>query len=158
MVDFDVIQKLIKIVEESDITGLCVEEGGMRVEVRREKGEVVASQTSPSASLSAPSGNSVTEYASSSSSASDNGKLPQNIVPVVSPMVGTFYRSPSPDSKAFVEIGDRIESGKPVCIIEAMKLFNQIEAETSGKIAQILVENGQPVEYGQKLMLIDKEG
>ena len=74
---------------------------------------------------------------------------------VVSPMVGTFYRSPAPDADPFVEVGDVVEVGQTVCIIEAMKLMNEIEAETKGRVAQILVENAQPVEFGQKLFLID---
>jgi oxaloacetate decarboxylase alpha subunit len=74
---------------------------------------------------------------------------------VVSPMVGTFYRSPAPDADPFVEVGDIVEVGQTVCIIEAMKLMNEIEAETKGRVAQILVENAQPVEFGQKLFLID---
>jgi len=72
-------------------------------------------------------------------------------------MVGTFYRAPSPDSAPYVEIGDRVEPGKTVCIIEAMKLFNEIESEVKGEVVKMLVENGQPVEYGQKLFLIRKE-
>jgi acetyl-CoA carboxylase biotin carboxyl carrier protein len=74
---------------------------------------------------------------------------------ITSPMVGTFYRSPAPDADPFVEVGDVIEVGQTVCIIEAMKLMNEIEAETKGRVAQILVENTQPVEFGQKLFLID---
>ena len=72
-------------------------------------------------------------------------------------MVGTFYRAPAPNETAFVEIGDRIRSGQTVCIIEAMKLMNEIEAELSGKVMEILVENGEPVEYGQPLMRINPE-
>lgn len=76
---------------------------------------------------------------------------------VISPMVGTFYRSPSPDEAPFVAIGDRIRIGQTVCIIEAMKLMNEIEAEVSGQVVEILVENGTPVEYGQPLMRISPE-
>ncbi|HQV31530.1 MAG TPA: acetyl-CoA carboxylase biotin carboxyl carrier protein, partial [Calditrichia bacterium] len=75
---------------------------------------------------------------------------------VRSPMVGTFYRSPSPDADPYVEVGDTVSTGNPLCIIEAMKLMNEIESEFSGKIAKILVENGQPVEYNQVLFLIEK--
>ncbi len=71
-------------------------------------------------------------------------------------MVGTFYRASSPDSAPYAEVGSDVLKGKPVCIIEAMKLFNEIESEISGKVVKILVENGKPVEYGQKLMLIKK--
>jgi acetyl-CoA carboxylase biotin carboxyl carrier protein len=72
-------------------------------------------------------------------------------------MVGTFYRSPSPESPPFINVGDQVDMGKVVCIIEAMKLFNEIEAEVRGKVVKILAENGKPVEYGQKLMLIKKD-
>ena len=74
---------------------------------------------------------------------------------ITSPMVGTFYRSPAPDADPFVEVGDVVEVGQTVCIIEAMKLMNEIEAETKGRVSQILVENAQPVEFGQKLFLVE---
>ena len=73
---------------------------------------------------------------------------------VKAPMVGTFYRSPSPDAKAFVEVGQQIKEGQTICIIEAMKLMNEIEADASGTVKAILVENGQPVEYGQPLFIL----
>jgi oxaloacetate decarboxylase alpha subunit len=78
-----------------------------------------------------------------------------NRKPIVSPMVGTFYRSPAPDADPFVEVGDVVEVGQTVCIIEAMKLMNEIEAETKGRLVEILVENAQPVEFGQKLFLVE---
>jgi acetyl-CoA carboxylase biotin carboxyl carrier protein len=80
------------------------------------------------------------------------------LVKVVSPMVGTFYRAPAPDADPYVEVGDRIDAGQTVCIIEAMKLMNEIESEVRGRVAKIAVENGQPVEYGQVLFLIDPQG
>ena len=78
-----------------------------------------------------------------------------NLVTIKSPMIGTFYRSSSPETPSFVNVGDSIEAGKPVCIIEAMKLFNEIESEVSGKIVKILVENATPVEYDQPLFLVE---
>lgn len=78
-----------------------------------------------------------------------------NLVTIKSPMIGTFYRSSNPETPAFVNIGDVIEAGKPVCIIEAMKLFNEIESEVSGRIVKILVENASPVEYDQPLFLVE---
>lgn len=81
----------------------------------------------------------------------------ENLVEVKSPMVGTFYQSPSPDAAPFVAVGDKVKPDSVVCIVEAMKLFNEIEAETSGEIAQILVEDGQLVEYGQPLFLVKPE-
>lgn len=81
-------------------------------------------------------------------------KVDPNLLEITSPMVGTFYRSPAPDEGAFVSMGDRIESGQTVCIIEAMKLMNELESEVSGEIVEILVENAQPVEFGQPLMRV----
>jgi acetyl-CoA carboxylase biotin carboxyl carrier protein len=79
-------------------------------------------------------------------------------VPITSPMIGTFYRSPSPDKEPFVKVGDKVESGQPVCVVEAMKLFNEIESEVSGKVVKIEVENAAPVEYDQTLFLVDPNG
>jgi len=136
--DLELIKKIIKIAEEADISGLAVEQGDFRVEVKREKGgHMVVSQPGPS---------------KPKEEAEEEG-----MAAITAPMVGTFYRSPSPDSPPYVEIGDRVEPGKTVCIIEAMKLFNEIESEVKGEVVKMLVENGQPVEYGQKLFLIRKE-
>lgn len=145
MVDWDLVKKLIQTVKEEDISGLAVEEGGVKYEVQRHGGQIVSShvpvQQAPVAS----------QPAAQPAESEEEG-----LIPITSPMVGTFYRSPSPEAPSFVEVGDDVASGKVVCIIEAMKLFNEIEAEVKGKVAKILVENGQPVEYGQKLMLIKK--
>jgi acetyl-CoA carboxylase biotin carboxyl carrier protein len=81
----------------------------------------------------------------------------RRLVEVVSPMVGTFYRSPAPDDPPFVEVGDRIRKGQTVCIIEAMKLMNDLEAEVAGEVVEILVQNGEPVEYGQLLMRVNPD-
>jgi acetyl-CoA carboxylase biotin carboxyl carrier protein len=88
-------------------------------------------------------------------SVATSGPLEQKLIDVISPMVGTFYRSPAPGEPPFVEVGERIRSGQPVCIIEAMKLMNEIEAEVSGQVMEILVQNGEPVEYGQPLLRIN---
>ena len=146
MVDFKLIKKLIETVKEEGITGLSVEEGGVKYEVRCDKsGNIISSP--PAAVPAAPS---------VSQSKPTEDPEDKDTIAITSPMVGTFYRSPSPDSAPFVEVGDQTSPGKVVCIIEAMKLFNEIESEVGGKIVKILVENGQPVEYGQKLMLIKK--
>lgn len=147
MVDFDLIKKLIKILEDADITALAVEEEGMKVEVRREKG-------TPQAAVAPPQ--MAHHQVQSASSAPTQSPEEEGLTPITSPMVGTFYRAPSPESPPYVEVGEKVEAGKVVCVIEAMKLFNEIESEVSGTVAKVLVENGQPVEYGQKLMLIKK--
>jgi len=144
--DFDLIKKIIKIAEEADISGLAVQEGNLRIEVKREKGgPVVVSH--PSVAHQAPA---------ASTKAKEEAEEEEGTVAITAPMVGTFYKSPSPDSPPYVEVGDKVEPGKTVCIIEAMKLFNEIEAEVKGEIIKVLVENAQPVEYGQKLFLVRK--
>jgi oxaloacetate decarboxylase alpha subunit len=143
MVDWELVKKLIETVKEEGISGLAVEEKGVKYEVRSEGGKIVSSHSPVAAAPSAP--------AAPVAEKEDDG-----LIPVTSPMVGTFYRSPSPEAPPFVEVGSEVSDGKVICIIEAMKLFNEIEAEVKGKVAKILVENGQPVEYGQKLMLIQK--
>lgn len=142
MVDWELVKKLIQMIKEEDITGLAVEEKGVKYEVRREKGQIVSSQIPQPA----PSGTPLAQEESEE----------EGVVAITSPMVGTFYRAPSPEAPPFVEVGDEVEPGKVVCIIEAMKLFNEIEAEVKGKVIKILAENGKPVEYGQKLFLIKK--
>lgn len=149
MVNFDLIKKLIQIVKDEDISGLAIEEGGTKYEIRKEFGGTVPAQkeivhTVPS--------NKNTEKKETIKNDEEEG-----LVAITSPMVGTFYRSPSPDSPSFVDVGSQVAPGKVICIVEAMKLFNEIESEISGKIVKILVENAKPVEYGQKLMLVKKD-
>ncbi|PIS28118.1 acetyl-CoA carboxylase, biotin carboxyl carrier protein [Candidatus Saganbacteria bacterium CG08_land_8_20_14_0_20_45_16] len=142
MADWEIIKKLIQIVKEEEISGLAIEENGVKYEVRREAGGVMPTP------ISSPNPH---PYTPAIAETVDDGLLA-----ITSPMVGTFYRAASPESPPFVEPGTEVEPGKVVCIIEAMKLFNEIEAEIRGKVVKLLVENGQPVEYGQKLMLIKK--
>jgi len=143
------LKELISIVNQTDITELNLEFGDRRLNIRKsEKSVVPVSQvvsvipSEPSIPLTAP-------------------VLPQppptnkNLVDISSPMVGTFYRSPKPDEPAFVNKGDLVKKGQPVCIIEAMKLMNEIEADLDGRIVEILIDNSQPVGYGQVLMKID---
>ena len=144
--DLGLVKKIIEIAENSDITGLAVEQNGLRIEVKRDKGIMI-----PAGMMQAPSA------AYAPSAAPRDAVEEEGVTAIVSPMVGTFYHSPSPEAAPFVQVGDRVEAGKVVCIIEAMKLFNEIEAEVSGTVTKMLVENGHPVEYGQKLILIKKD-
>lgn len=144
MVDFELIKKLIDLVKNEDISGLSVEEKGVKYEIKRERGGILPyAQTHAS-----PQKHEEQKH--------EEPRENEDLIAITSPMVGTFYSSPSPDSPPFVKVGDNITIGKVVCIIEAMKLFNEIESEISGTIVKILAENGKPVEYGQKLMLIKK--
>jgi len=143
------LKELISIVNQTDITELNLEFGDRRLNIRKsEKSAVPLSQVisvipaEPSIPITTPS----------PPQAPPTNK---NLVDISSPMVGTFYRSPKPDEPAFVNKGDLVKKGQPVCIIEAMKLMNEIEADMDGRIAEILIDNSQPVGYGQVLMQID---
>ncbi len=149
--DIRKVKKLIELVEESGIAELEIHEGEESVRINRysQSAPVVMSSSMP---MPTP------QYAP----VSENKLLEAKAAPaeetghtVKSPMVGTYYRSPSPGSKAFVEVGSVVKQGDTLCIIEAMKLLNQIEADRAGTVKKILVENGQPVEYGQPLFVLE---
>lgn len=148
--DLDQIRAVIKIASESpDVAELEVESDTLKVVVKKVAGavRVVTSTPAPHPSTSAAS-------LPSTPPAMPSGST-DHLVPITAPMVGTFYRAPKPDAAPFVAEGDPVEPGQPVCIIEAMKLFNEIQSEVTGRVAKILVENASPVEYGQPLMLVD---
>ncbi|CAD6874317.1 acetyl-CoA carboxylase biotin carboxyl carrier protein [Methylomonas fluvii] len=144
--DIRKIKKLIDLIEESDIAEIEIREGEESVKISRYSAAPIQ-YAAPLAS--AP----VAVAAAPAAVAPAEEKVSGHVVK--SPMVGTFYRSASPGSAAFVEIGQSVSNGQTLCIIEAMKILNQIEADKSGKIKQILVENGHPVEYGQPLFIIE---
>jgi acetyl-CoA carboxylase biotin carboxyl carrier protein len=159
------IRKLIKLVEESDIGELEVSGWGQKVRISKKPKEL--SKTSSDSSTTSITVEPPPEPAAPKSPASSSIQ-PQTVepakaeiedtnhlVPIKSPMVGTFYRSPAPDAKPYVELNQQISVGEVVCIIEAMKLMNEIEAEVAGRVAKILVENAKPVEFGQTLFLIE---
>ena len=148
--DLRKLKKLIDLVQESGISELEITEGEEKVKIV--KGGAVAIAAAPVAApvatmqaLPAPSSG---PAAPAAEPAAQEGHV------VKAPMVGTFYRSPSPDAKVFVEVGQAVKEGDTICIIEAMKLMNEIEADASGSVKAILVENGQPVEYGQPLFIL----
>ena len=148
--DLRKLKKLIDLVEESGISELEITEGEEKVKIV--KGGVVAMAAAPVAApvvaMQAPAATSAAPAAPAAEPAAQEGHV------VKAPMVGTFYRSPSPDAKVFVEVGQAVKEGDTICIIEAMKLMNEIEADASGSVKAILVENGQPVEYGQPLFIL----
>ena len=145
--DLRKLKKLIDLVQESGISELEVTEGEEKVKIVKSGGSAIA--YSAPAPAPAPTPAPVLTPASAVAAVASQGHV------VKSPMVGTFYRSPSPGAKTFVEVGDTVKSGDTICIIEAMKLLNEIECDKDGVIKAILVENGQPVEYGEPLVVID---
>ncbi len=156
--DLRKLKKLIDLVEESGIAELEITEGEEKVKiVKGGSGGKEGAVLSPSASAaSLPAAQAASALAAAAASASTQAEAPTSLEGhiVKSPMVGTFYRSGSPGAKPFVEVGDTVKAGQAICIIEAMKLMNEIEADKDGVIKAIMVENGQPVEYGESLMMI----
>ncbi|MDO8845133.1 MAG: acetyl-CoA carboxylase biotin carboxyl carrier protein [Methylicorpusculum sp.] len=151
--DIRKIKKLIEIIEESDIAEIEISEGEESVRISRYSSAPVAYAPAPQAPTAINLAPAAAPAAAPTPAAAVENKASGHVVK--SPMVGTFYRTASPGSKAFVEIGHAVKVGDTLCIIEAMKILNQIEADKSGTITQILVENGQPVEYDQPLFVIE---
>ncbi|HEY6010059.1 MAG TPA: acetyl-CoA carboxylase biotin carboxyl carrier protein [Nitrospirota bacterium] len=148
------LKELIEMLKGTDISEVEIERSGVKVRLRK-GGDVTFHSAMPRmeyppAAIVAPA---VVEAAPAVEKAAEPPKT--NQIKVTSPIVGTFYRSSSPDKPAYVEAGDIVKKGQVLCIIEAMKLMNEIESETAGKIVQILVDNGTPVEYGQPLFVIE---
>lgn len=147
----DYIEKLAKVLADTGLTEISLEDGEQAITLRKDVvvapvAPVVSApvQAAPAAQAQAPS--------SSAQAASEPAKKG---TPITSPMVGTFYKSPSPDADAFVSVGQSIKTGDVVCIVEAMKMMNEIKSEISGKVVEICVEDGQPVEFGQVLMYVE---
>jgi|SRR5689334_19084854 len=150
--DLRKLKKLIDLVQESGIAELEITEGEEKVKIV--KGGVVSMTAAPAAVVAMPAAAVPGAAAVTAPAAAAEPPEGQEGHVVKAPMVGTFYRSPSPDAKAFVEVGQAVKEGDTICIIEAMKLMNEIEADASGTVKAILVENGQPVEYGQPLFIL----
>ena len=156
--DIRKIKKLIELLEDSDVSEIEIVEGEESVRIARGS-QVVTAAPLPAvaqAPAAAPGPNFTSPNAAAAAASAPSGDelLPPGTI-MESPMVGTFYRSSSPTAKPLVEIGQNVDKGETVCIIEAMKIMNQIEAEISGTVRAILVEDGQPVEYGEPLIVID---
>lgn len=162
--DFKQIQELIKMINKSNIGEVSIEEKGFKLTIKQKEEPVqqVIAAAMPAqavATYAAPPAAAAAQAPASGAAGDKPTKAAEtpagNFVTIKSPMIGTFYRSASPDKPAFASVGDDITPGKVVCIIEAMKLFNEIESEVSGKIVKVLVEDASPVEYDQPLFLVE---
>lgn len=151
--DIRKIKKLIEMLEESGLAEIEIREGEESIRISRSGISVSPATAQPSASVAPTVSPDLPAPAAATPAASEN-KLPPGHA-VTSPMVGTFYRAPSPGAPAFVEVGSRVSPGDTLCIIEAMKMLNEIEADRAGVVRAILKENGQPVEYGEALFVIE---
>ncbi|WP_079718039.1 acetyl-CoA carboxylase biotin carboxyl carrier protein [Parapedobacter luteus] len=153
--DIKQIQDLIKFVAKSGVNEVSIEEQDFKITIKTNQAPTYVTATVPAqAAVPVPAAPAPapTETPQPSAPKSEDTS---NYVTIKSPMIGTFYRSPSPDKPVFVNVGDEIAAGKVVCIVEAMKLFNEIESEVSGKIVKVLVDDAQPVEYDQPLFLVE---
>ena len=155
--DIKQIQDLIKFVAKSGVNEVSIEEKDFKITIKTNQEPTYVTATVPTpvalpAQASVPNLPATPAAPSTPVAPAENSS---NLITIKSPMIGTFYRSPGPDKPTFVNIGDEITTGKVLCIIEAMKLFNEIESEVSGKIVKILVNDAQPVEFDQPLFLVD---
>ena len=161
--DFKQIQELIKMINKSNIGEVSIEEKGFKLTIKQKEEPAVQQliaapvQAAPVAAMAmAPAAASQSQPSQATDKPAKAAEAPAgNTVTIKSPMIGTFYRSASPDKPPFVNVGDEVSAGKVVCIIEAMKLFNEIESEITGKIVKVLVEDASPVEYDQPLFLVE---
>lgn len=158
--DFKQIQELIRMINKSNIGEVSIEEKGFKITIRQKQDPVQQVVTAAPVFAHTPVPSALAAAAPVPAPAAEKSKpaaepAASNLITIKSPMIGTFYRRSSPDKPIFVEVGDEISPGKVVCIIEAMKLFNEIESEVKGKIVKILAEDASPVEYDQPLFLVE---
>lgn len=155
------IQDLIKFVAKSGVSEVEIEQKDFKIIIKaedkshKEERQIVVQAAAPVAAAPAPAAIPAPAPAAAPANPAPAAEDDSKYVTIKSPMIGTFYRSPGPDKDAFVSVGDTIGTGDTVCIIEAMKLFNEIESEISGKIVKVLVDDSTPVEYDQPLFLVD---
>ena len=164
-IDLDQIRSLLSVVGQTDITELTIESGDEKITVKKSTIQNVITHSMPSVEVTAPvatlpvaARQSQTAPVKSDNNHAPTGNENEGLLSITSPMVGTFYRAPSPTSAAFVDVGDRVNVGQTVCIIEAMKLMNDLPSEVAGKVVKVLVDNGTTVEFGQTLFLVDPKG
>ena len=151
--DLDLIKKLVKIVDTSGVTDLELEENGLKIKIAK---KVRITQTQIPIASAQP----IIQSATAATEETTKQKLEAeavatNLHEIRSPIVGTFYRAPAPDADSYIQVGSDVSTGSVLCIVEAMKLMNEIESDVNGKVVKILVENGKPVEYNQPLFLIE---
>jgi acetyl-CoA carboxylase biotin carboxyl carrier protein len=163
LLDVDALRRIVELLETTEITRLSWRRGSERLLITRGHGPAPIVQVAPAPASAplppmlpvshAPRASPAPEATAPGAAAAPGSDNKGNVV--ASPFVGTFYRTPAPDQPSFVEVGSVVKKGQVLCIIEAMKLMNEIEARAAGRVAKVLVENGQPVEYGQALFLVD---
>ncbi|HXH07530.1 MAG TPA: acetyl-CoA carboxylase biotin carboxyl carrier protein [Vicinamibacterales bacterium] len=155
MLNFDDVRRILELVREHELTEFELEQEGFRIRVRKDaRGQAVADPVVPASVPPPAAAAPVVAAAPPEAPAPEAAEEEVELAVVKSPIVGTFYRSSEPGAPPFVEVGSRVRKGQVLCIIEAMKLMNEIESEYDGEVVRIYVENGQPVQYGERLFAI----
>ena len=147
------IKEIITLMNENNLNEIEIEREGLKLKLRKSAEGVIVGAPTHYAVESLPAPKAAASIAAPASSAA--GDVSKNNKDIKSPMVGTFYRSPSPEAEAFIEVGQTVEVGQVVCIVEAMKLMNEIKSEVRGKVTEVAVQNAEPVEFGQTLFVVD---
>jgi acetyl-CoA carboxylase biotin carboxyl carrier protein len=142
--NLEILKEVIQVMKEEDVNEVCIEQNGLKIKVKR----------APSLPNMATQGMARLEYRGEAAGPPETEDTSDGQIFVPAPMVGTFYRSPSPEAKPYVNVGDEIEVGQVICIIDAMKLMNEITSDLDGEIVEILIEDGQPVEYDQPMFRV----
>jgi acetyl-CoA carboxylase biotin carboxyl carrier protein len=158
--DIKQVHELVKIINKTNIAEISIEEEGLKITIKQKEDPAPQVIAAPAHTTYIPAAPPPVAPPQAPAPAAPKAAEPpaataENLLTIKSPMIGTFYRSPSPDKPSFVNIGDDVNVGKVVCIVEAMKLFNEIESEVKGRIVKVLVEDASPVEYDQPLFLVE---
>lgn len=153
--DIKQIQELIKFVSRSGVNEVAIEQENFKITIKTNQAPVYVNAALPAPVAAQPTPQAAAPAVEIKTTAAPEAEDTSKYITIKSPMIGTFYRSSSPDKPSFVNVGDEIGTGKVICIIEAMKLFNEIESEVSGRIVKVLVDNASPVEYDQPLFLVE---
>ncbi|MGE5363964.1 MAG: acetyl-CoA carboxylase biotin carboxyl carrier protein [Bacteroidota bacterium] len=153
--DLELLKKLLKLVDSSGITDFSFEEGDLKIKMSKRSPRIISAPQLPAVQAAPAAAISAADTVVATENTSQDETLSPNLHQIKSPIVGTLYRAPAPDAESFVKVGDTVTAGTVLCIIEAMKLMNEIESDVNGRIVKILVENGKPVEYNQPLFLIE---
>ena len=158
MIDIEFVESLIRMLDESSLDNLEIRRGGTRIRLSKSAGGNAVASVAPANSAApdaAPAAATAPPPELEASAPSPPESTSANLVEVTSPMVGTFYRAPSPEASPYVEVGAAVAAGDVLCVIEAMKLMNELECEVSGRIVEICVDNAEPVDFGQVLFRVD---
>ncbi len=155
MIDIEFVESLIRMLDESSLDNLEIRRGGTRIRLSKSAGGNAVAAATPATNAVSDAAPAVAPPVEEAAPPPPAVAASANLVEITSPMVGTFYRAPSPEAAPYIEVGSTVAAGDVLCVIEAMKLMNELECETSGRIVEICVDNAEPVDFGQVLFRVD---